>query len=139
MRPLDEQQFPAVVRLNRDGRAERVLAVVHPTAGRAGRPLAPAAAAQLGRMPAPGAGARLAGLIVGSPRVLTTSASSVVRDALIRATERGSEPSVSCLESRPGLEGVMLANELAGARVQTRLAVDAAAARLAGEANLVLV
>ena len=83
--------------------------------------------------------ASAAGLIVGSPRVLTISASSVVRDALIRATERGSEPSVSCLESRPGLEGVMLANELAGARVQTRLAVDAAAARLAGEANLVLV
>src|SRR5438067_1363257 len=67
MRPLDEQQFPAVVRLNRDGRAERVLAVVHPTAGRAGRPLAPAAAAQLGRMPAPGAEARLAGVnVVGA-------------------------------------------------------------------------
>jgi translation initiation factor 2B subunit (eIF-2B alpha/beta/delta family) len=79
------------------------------------------------------------GLIVGNPRVLTISASSVVRDALIRATERDSRPSVTWLESRPGLEGATLANELAGAGVQTRLAVDAAAARLASETDLVLV
>jgi methylthioribose-1-phosphate isomerase len=83
--------------------------------------------------------ASAAGLIVSSPQILTISASSVVRDALIRAARCGSKPSVTCLESRPGLEGATLAHELAGAGVQTRLAVDAAAARLATEADLMLV
>jgi translation initiation factor 2B subunit (eIF-2B alpha/beta/delta family) len=83
--------------------------------------------------------AATAELIVGSPQVLTISASTLVRDALIRATARGSGPRVTWLESRPGLEGVTPANELAGAGMQTRLAVDAAAARLAAEGDLVLV
>jgi translation initiation factor eIF-2B subunit delta len=81
-----------------------------------------------------------AGLLTGAPRVLTISASSLVRDALIEAAERhGSRPHVTCLESRPVREGAPLAHALAARGLHVQLAVDAAAARLISEADIVLV
>ena len=68
-------------------------------------------------------------------RVLTISASSVVRDVLLA----GRPPLVTCLESRPGGEGLVLARELAAAGLALRVAPDAAAARLVAESDLVLV
>ena len=75
-------------------------------------------------------------ILAGAEHVLTISASSLVRDALlVGPAERRL---VTCLESRPGGEGGALARELAAAGLRVRLAPDAAAARLVGEADLVL-
>jgi translation initiation factor 2B subunit (eIF-2B alpha/beta/delta family) len=80
-----------------------------------------------------------ADLLRGPTRVLTISASSAVQDTLVQAHRGGANISVTCLESRPGREGVTIANALAGAGIPARLAIDAAAARLVREADLVLV
>ncbi|MEA2639536.1 MAG: hypothetical protein QOF51_930 [Chloroflexota bacterium] len=72
-------------------------------------------------------------------RVLTHSASSLVRAALLEARARGTRFSVTCLESRPLCEGADLARELAAAGIPTALAVDAAMGIAVGEADLVLI
>jgi translation initiation factor 2B subunit (eIF-2B alpha/beta/delta family) len=80
-----------------------------------------------------------ADVLSGPTRVLTISASSAVQDTLVQAHRRGANVSVTCLESRPGREGVTIANALAGAGIHARLAIDAAAAQLVREVDIVLV
>lgn len=72
-------------------------------------------------------------------RALTLSSSSVVVDAIGHARSVGARLVVTCLESRPGGEGVRAASALAThAGVAVRLAPDSAAARLMEETDLVL-
>lgn len=78
-------------------------------------------------------------LLDGPRRVLTISASSMVERSLVEAHRRGGPLKVVCLESRPGREGVALAAALDGMGIEVRVAVDAAAARLVDESDLVLV
>jgi translation initiation factor 2B subunit (eIF-2B alpha/beta/delta family) len=78
-------------------------------------------------------------VIHAASRILTFSASSVVKDALVQAYQAGAHLSVTCLESRPASEGVMLAKALASAGLDARIAIDAAAARLIGETEAVVV
>lgn len=80
-----------------------------------------------------------AAVLAGGQCVLTISASSLVRDALLAAARQGQRPRVICLESRPGREGIDLARALAAGGLAVELAVDAAAGRLAAEADLILV
>jgi translation initiation factor eIF-2B subunit delta len=82
---------------------------------------------------------RAAELVPTGGRVLTLSASSAVRAAILAAARAGRAPRVLCLESRPLCEGRALALELAERGIAVTLAADAAAARLAGAADLVLV
>lgn len=82
-------------------------------------------------------GRRAAAHVPRAGTVVTISSSSTVRAALL---ERAGEPGlrVVCLESRPMQEGRMLAGALAGAGVRVVYAVDAAAAALLPEADLLL-
>lgn len=80
---------------------------------------------------------RARSLIPDGGRVLTLSASSTVRTALVQA---GAEKGLTaiCLESRPMSEGQALAKQLADSGVRTLYAVDAAAACLMAGVDLVL-
>lgn len=85
------------------------------------------AATRIGRHAAP--------LLTDCPRVLTVSASSTVREALLAA--RTAE--VVCLEGRPNLEGRELARSLAAAGIRSTIAVDAALAALLPECAALVV
>jgi translation initiation factor 2B subunit (eIF-2B alpha/beta/delta family) len=74
----------------------------------------------------------------GRVRVLTISASSLVERALLAAAELGSLQ-VTCLESRPMLEGTALAGRLAEAGLAVTLTLDALGPAVVQEADLVLV
>ncbi len=78
-------------------------------------------------------------LIAEGYTVLTHSFSSLVKDALIFAYERGVNFNVICTESRPAMEGRSLAKELSEAGIESRLIVDAAAPFLVKKCDLVLV
>jgi len=80
---------------------------------------------------------RAVSLLPEGGRVLTLSASSTVRQALLADPDRASL-SVVVLESRPHLEGRRLAAALAEAGVPVMVAVDAAAAALVSLCDLVL-
>jgi len=80
-----------------------------------------------------------AALISDGMTVATHSYSSAVRDALLNAAAGGRKFRVVVTESRPLLEGVALAKELASAGIPVTLGVDAAMALLLKNANLVLV
>jgi ribose 1,5-bisphosphate isomerase len=82
--------------------------------------------------------ARAQGLIPPGARVLTVSASSTVRATLLEASRRRAVEAL-CLEGRPNLEGRALAAQLAAGGVRVRAAVDAAAAALVADCDLVLV
>jgi translation initiation factor 2B subunit (eIF-2B alpha/beta/delta family) len=71
--------------------------------------------------------------------VLTHSSSSTVLEALIQAAELGKQFRVFCTESRPMLEGVLLARRLRAAGIATTLLVDAAAPTVLPAVQLVLV
>ncbi|NLC59455.1 MAG: hypothetical protein GX774_21665 [Armatimonadetes bacterium] len=71
-------------------------------------------------------------------RVLTHSASSLVAEALQQAHAAGGVRQVTCTESRPAGEGVTLARRLGEAGLPVRLVIDAAAASLLPECDLVL-
>lgn len=81
---------------------------------------------------------RAEGLIPAGGRVLTLSASGTVRTALLHAASRRTFD-VVCLEGRPNLEGRSLARALDGAGVRVVLAVDAAAALLLRDSDVVIV
>ena len=80
-----------------------------------------------------------AALLPSQAAVLTHSASSAVEAALRRAYAAGRLAHVTCLEARPLCEGRALAQRLAAAGIPTTLAVDALAARLVGDVDVVLV
>ena len=71
--------------------------------------------------------------------VVTHSASSMVKDTLIEAARRGRRFRVVCTESRPGNEGVLLAETLCREGIDTTLVIDAAAGFMMEEADLFLV
>jgi translation initiation factor 2B subunit (eIF-2B alpha/beta/delta family) len=71
-------------------------------------------------------------------RVITISASSLVERALLKAA-RDWPIVVTCLESRPMLEGAALARRLADAGLQVTLTVDALGPALVGDTDLVLI
>ncbi len=71
--------------------------------------------------------------------VLVYSRSSTVEAALLQAAREGRRFSVLCPESRPNMEGRILARRLAGAGVQVTAFVDAAAFSLFPSADLILV
>jgi len=71
--------------------------------------------------------------------VLTHSFSSTVLTALLHAKQSGRTFAVLCPESRPQYEGRILAERLAQAGVESQLVVDALAASMVKEAELVLV
>jgi len=71
--------------------------------------------------------------------ILTHSASTMVRDALLVASEAGARMRVWCTESRPGKEGVAFARSLCESGIETTLIIDAAAPFLLSEADMVLV
>lgn len=81
---------------------------------------------------------RAEGLVPVGGRVLTVSASSTVRAALLEAAKRRAFD-VLCLEGRPNCEGRRLAAALADAGVSVTVAVDAAVAALIRGCDLVLV
>lgn len=76
-------------------------------------------------------------LIPKGGRVLTLSASSTVRAALLAARRR--QGRVVCLESRPLMEGRHLAQQLAEAGISVTLAADAAVCTLVQSVDAVLV
>jgi translation initiation factor 2B subunit (eIF-2B alpha/beta/delta family) len=78
-------------------------------------------------------------LIADSSTIVTISRSGTVEQALLHARRAGRHFAVICLESRPACEGRAAAAALAAADIPTTLAVDAAAAALVQEAQLVLV
>jgi translation initiation factor 2B subunit (eIF-2B alpha/beta/delta family) len=82
---------------------------------------------------------RAAAIVLRSTVVLTHSASSLVREALIEARRRGGQFRVICTESRPAGEGVGLAEALCGGGIETALVTDAAAGYMMEEADLFLV
>jgi len=84
------------------------------------------------------AAARAGALVPAGARVLTLSRSSTVLAAL-RAAGPGGALQVVCLESRPGLEGRRLAQELAAAAIRATVAPDAAVAALLPGCALALV
>jgi translation initiation factor 2B subunit (eIF-2B alpha/beta/delta family) len=69
--------------------------------------------------------ARRASALVAGKRVLSFSRSETVSEALLRAQPR---PDVTVAESRPGLEGASLAEELSAAGLPVTLIADAAMA-----------
>ena len=80
-----------------------------------------------------------ANFIPSGRAVLTHSRSSTVLAALVEARRQGKEFSVISTESRPMLEGRVLAEALAVEGVRVSLITDAAAARMLDEVDLVLV
>jgi translation initiation factor 2B subunit (eIF-2B alpha/beta/delta family) len=69
-------------------------------------------------------------------RVVTISTSSDVERTLLSANERGYELRVTILESRPRMEGRVLATALAEHGISTRVVVDAAAHIVMGDADI---
>lgn len=80
-----------------------------------------------------------AALISDGMAVATHSYSSAVRDALREAASGGRKFRVVVTESRPLLEGLALAKELASSGIPVTLGVDAAIALLLKDADLMLV
>ena len=80
-----------------------------------------------------------AGLLASQQFVATYSASTVVREALMRAARRNSQLEVLCSESRPVCEGMELAGQLAKANVRVTLLTDAALMSRVGHCGAVLV
>jgi translation initiation factor 2B subunit (eIF-2B alpha/beta/delta family) len=78
-------------------------------------------------------------LISDGSTVMTLSHSGTVEQALLHARRAGRRFSVICLEARPACEGREAAAALASADIPVKLAVDVAAARLAKEAQVILV
>lgn len=82
---------------------------------------------------------RGAALVQAHDVVATHSRSSTVLAALRRAAAAGKRFTVLLTESRPMMEGVTLARELAAAGIRVRLFPDAAVGGLVSEARLLLV
>ncbi len=70
--------------------------------------------------------------------VATHSFSSTVFHCLLEAKKLGIEITVLCTESRPMMEGVILASQLAGAGIRVKLTTDAALFSQLKHANMVL-
>jgi translation initiation factor eIF-2B subunit delta len=85
------------------------------------------------------AGNTAANLIQDGMTVMTHSASQTVLSAVLRAAVLGRRVRVIATESRPGLEGVVLAKNLGKAGIAVTLIVDACMLRCLPEADLVLV
>lgn len=77
-------------------------------------------------------------LLSGKDGILTHSYSSTVFEAIRCASNSGRGLKVICTESRPALEGVNLAKQLAAQGVAVHLALDSAAPSLLVEADLFL-
>jgi translation initiation factor 2B subunit (eIF-2B alpha/beta/delta family) len=71
--------------------------------------------------------------------IMTISNSSAVWDAVIKARDQGKCFKVCCLESRPMLEGVMLAERLTEAGVDTLLLTDSSAFMFMEEMSVAMV
>ncbi len=71
--------------------------------------------------------------------IMTISYSATVAEAAIRARSQGKDFSVYCLESRPMMEGAMLAEVLAGAGIETVLLTDASAFVFIDEMSMAMV
>jgi len=78
-------------------------------------------------------------LISASPKVMSISYSGLVRDALLKAQELGSAPTLFIGEGRPQKEGLLLAAELAQRGIQTIVYADLAFADFLKEVQLVVV
>jgi translation initiation factor 2B subunit (eIF-2B alpha/beta/delta family) len=78
-------------------------------------------------------------LIPKGSTVLTHSASAAGYAALYLGYEQGRVASVICTESRPQLEGLTLARDLAAAGLPVKLIVDAAAYDALAQASIVLI
>ncbi|WP_201353043.1 translation initiation factor eIF-2B [Hydrogenimonas urashimensis] len=76
--------------------------------------------------------------IAGARTVLTHSYSSLVCETLLAAAGRGERFRVVCTESRPGNEGVALAERVCKAGIETSLAIDASAGFMMQRIDLVL-
>ncbi|MFQ6078850.1 MAG: translation initiation factor eIF-2B, partial [Thermodesulfobacteriota bacterium] len=79
-----------------------------------------------------------ASLLSGKDGILTHSFSSTVFEAIRYASNAGRGLRVICTESRPALEGVNLAKQLAVEGVEVHLALDSAAPSLLRDVDLVL-
>ncbi len=79
-----------------------------------------------------------ASLLSGKDGILTHSFSSTVFEAIRYASNAGRGLRVICTESRPALEGVNLAKQLAVEGVEVHLALDSAAPSLLREVDLLL-
>jgi len=77
-------------------------------------------------------------LLSGKDGILTHSYSSTVFEAIRCASNSGKGLKVICTESRPALEGIKLAKQLAAQGVAVHLALDSAAPSLLVEADLFL-
>ncbi|GAB4339763.1 MAG: initiation factor 2B [Calditrichia bacterium] len=77
-------------------------------------------------------------LILDQHIVLTHSASAAVEAVLLEARRQKKRFRVICTESRPGMEGKMLAERLAKAGIKTRLIPDADITRAVANAHFVL-
>lgn len=78
-------------------------------------------------------------LITKGMVILTHSHSSAVQKTLVQARDAGTAFSIVCTESRPMLEGVELARELAQLNIPTTIIADAAMAAMMPEVHMVLV
>ena len=78
-------------------------------------------------------------LISASPKVMSISYSGLVRDAILKARELGSHPTLFIGEGRPQNEGLLLAVELAQKGIETVVFTDIAFANFLKEVQLVIV
>lgn len=78
-------------------------------------------------------------IITNFNKIMTTSNSTIVRNALERAADQKKKIEVFCLKSHPPDEGTLLAEQLAGKGIKTTLISDAEAAAFLPEMNLVLI
>src|SRR6266571_2478322 len=85
------------------------------------------------------AACQAANSIPNGATVLTHSRSSTVLEAFIEACRHGKDFTVIATESRPMMEGRVLAEALAAEGMRVSLIADAAAAQLLDEVNLILV
>lgn len=76
-------------------------------------------------------------LIFQNNKLLTISSSTLIKEVLLEAYKTGKDFEVYCLESRPVLEGQMLAEELSETGITTHLITDAAMAMFLPEVNFV--
>lgn len=80
-----------------------------------------------------------ASLMEGGSSIMTISYSATVVKAFIEANSGGAALRIFCLESRPLMEGVTMARELAAAGIETMLLTDASALMFMEEVSMVVV
>ena len=77
-------------------------------------------------------------LILNNTRIMTISASSMIKEMFLNAHRLGRKFSVCCLESRPQNEGHTLAEALAKKGIPTTLITDAMMGQMMKEVNMII-